>query len=146
LDGKPQAGTRTGDEGLEILPKPKRAETVEPGFEWHDPPRSLKRKLRALIEKGLVNESKRCLGLVKHFISEWENGKIGAGEAYSTILGELKKQEKIIRRRYDLRGSQYCNIVLSQLINGVIDEKDLDALGETVKRRFLDRAADYSVR
>lgn len=131
---------------MEILPKPKRAETVETDFDWHDPHGALKKKLRLVIEKGLMNEYKQRLGLVKHFISEWENGKIGAGEAYSTILGELKKQEKIIRRRYDLRGSQYCNIVLSQLINGVIEEKDLDALGEPVKRRFLDRAADYSVR
>lgn len=130
---------------MDILKKPQRTAVLEGAFDWHDPPRALKKKLRAMIEKGLMNEYRQRLGLVKNFISEWENGKIDAGEAYSTILNELKKQEKIIRRRYDLRGSQYCNIVLSQLMNKVIEEKDLDALGESVKKRFLARAADYTV-
>jgi hypothetical protein len=130
---------------LDILKKSKRAGILEEAFDWHDPPRALKKKLRTVIEKGLTAEYKQRLGLVKNFISEWENGKIDAGEAYSTILGELKKQEKIIRRRYDLRGSQYCNIVLSQLMNKVIEEKDLDVLGESVKKRFLARAENYTV-
>jgi hypothetical protein len=117
---------------------------TENTFDWHDPPKSLKKKLRAIIEAGLRNEYERCIQKVRKIITECDGGKIVAGEAFYTIQRELKTQEKIIRRRYDFRGSQYCNIVLFQLIDRVISEEDLEVLGNDVKKFFLKRAERYS--
>jgi hypothetical protein len=130
---------------LDAAKKLNKAPVEDGGFNWHDPPAAMKKKLRAVIEKGLRTEYQQCLATVRSAIQNWENGRTEAGDAFKSVLDELKMQEKLIRRRYDLRGSQYCNIVLSQILSGAVTEADLDPLGEETKRRFLLRAGRYSL-
>jgi hypothetical protein len=123
-----------------------RKSAVEYGeFDWHDPPQSMKRKLRTVINRGLRAEYQQCLASVKCAVQNWETGRMDAGDAFHSILDELKTQKKLMRRRYDLRGSEYCNIILSQILSGVVTEADLDVLGEETKKRFLLRAGRYSL-
>jgi hypothetical protein len=130
---------------LDAAKKLKKTPIEDDDFNWHEPPKSMKKKLRAVIEKGLKTEYQQCLASVRNAIQHWENGRTDAGDAFNSILEELKMHEKLMRRRYDLRGSQYCNIVLSQILSGVVTETDLDVLGEEMKRRFLLRAGRYSL-
>ena len=130
---------------LDAAKKLNKAPIEDAGFNWHDPPQAMKKKLRAVIEKGLRTEYQQCLTSVRTAIQNWENGRTEAEDAFRSVLEELKMHEKLMRRRYDLRGSQYCNIVLSQILSGVVTEADLDTLGEEAKRRFLLRAGRYSL-
>jgi hypothetical protein len=114
-------------------------------FNWHDPPKSMKRKLRTVVDRGMRAEYQQCLASVRNAVQNWETGRIDAGDAFHSILDELKTQKKLMRRRYDLRGSEYCNIILSQILSGAVTEADLDVLGEDAKRRFLLRAGRYSL-
>lgn len=114
-------------------------------FNWHDPPKSVKKKLRTVIDRGLRAEYQQCLASVRNAVQNWETGRIDAGDAFHSILDELKTQKKLMLRRYDLRGSEYCNIILSQILSGVVTEADLDVLGDETKRRILLRAGRYSL-
>jgi hypothetical protein len=130
---------------LDAAKKMERTGVETSEFNWHDPPKSMKKKLRTLIDRGLRAEYQQSLSSVRNAVQNWENGRTDAGDAFHSILDEMKTQKKLMRRRYDLRGSQYCNIVLSQILSGLVTEADLDALGEETKRRFLLRAGRYSL-
>jgi len=130
---------------LDAVKKLRKTPFEDGDFNWYDPPKEMKRKLRSVIEKGLRTEYQQCLASVRSAIQNWESGRTDAGDAFRNILDEMKMHEKLMRRRYDLRGSQYCNIILSQILSGVVTEADLDSLGDEVKRRFLLRAGRYSL-
>jgi len=130
---------------LDAAKKLRKAGHSDVDFDWHNPPAPVKKKLRAVIEKGLRTEYRQGLAAVQTLIQNWEGGRTGAEDAFRSVLDAMKKHEKMIRRRYDLRGSQYCNVILSQILSGAVSETDLDVLGEETKRRFLLRAGRYSL-
>lgn len=127
------------------MKKSRKADHTDVDYDWHNPPGPIKKKLRGVIEKGLRTEYRRGLASVQSLIQNWEGGRTDAEDAFRSVLDVMKKHEKMIRRRYDLRGSQYCNIILSQILSGVVTEADLDVLGEETKRKFLLRAGRYSL-
>jgi hypothetical protein len=130
---------------LDAVKKSRKADHTDVDYDWHNPPGPIKKKLRGVIEKGLRTEYRRGLASVQSLIQNWEGGRTDAEDAFRSVLDVMKKHEKMIRRRYDLRGSQYCNIILSQILSGVVTEADLDVLGEETKRKFLLRAGRYSL-
>ena len=130
---------------MDAAKKLRKAGYTDADFDWHNPPPSMKKKLRGVIEKGLRTEYRQGLSSVQRLIQDWEGGRTGAEDAFRSVLDVMKKREKMIRRRYDLRGSQYCNIILSQILSGTVTEADLDVLGEETKRKFLLRAGRYSL-
>lgn len=130
---------------MDAVKKSRKADHTDVDYDWHNPPGPIKKKLRGVIEKGLRTEYRRGLASVQSLIQNWEGGRTDAEDAFRSVLDVMKKHEKMIRRRYDLRGSQYCNIILSQILSGVVTEADLDVLGEETKRKFLLRAGRYSL-
>ena len=69
----------------------------------HNPSKSHRRKLRAIIEKGLMNEYQLGLKEAKIVIEEWENGKRNEKESWFKIYETITKRDKTIGYRYDLR-------------------------------------------
>jgi hypothetical protein len=110
-------------------------------FDWNKPSKSIKTKLRAIIERGLERDFQQGLMKAEEVLSKWKNREIGTEAAYRDLYRKVQSHDKIIDKRYgDMCGSQYCMIVTSQLMDGLIDEQELDVLGESIKEKFVQTA------
>jgi hypothetical protein len=103
-----------------------------------NPSKSHRHKLRSIIEKGLKMEYELGLREAKKVIEQWENGEINEKESWFKIYKTITKRDKIIGKRYDLRGSQYVFIILSLLHDKLIKEDDLDELDREDKEQLIE--------
>ena len=85
-----------------------------------NPSKAHRHKLRSIIEKGLLKEYQFGLREAKAIIEKWENGEINEKESWFNIYKTITKRDKIIGKRYDLRGSQYVSIILLLLHDKLI--------------------------
>jgi len=86
----------------------------------------------------LIKEYQLGLREAKAIIEKWENGQINEKESWFNIYKTITKRDKIIDKRYDLRGSQYVFIILSLLHDKLIKENDLDELDKEDKEQLIE--------
>ncbi|MBI4648397.1 MAG: hypothetical protein HY738_17895 [Bacteroidia bacterium] len=96
-----------------------------------------KKIARQIIEKGLQNEFANGLYDFDTVLHDWKNSTIDNRTAYHTLYKKIITFDKHIARRYDnMTGSKYLFIIAGQLLDGVIDEKDLDEFPEEIKYKI----------
>jgi hypothetical protein len=107
-------------------------------MDWHQPTKSQKKKLKAIIEKGFKKEHIHALKQAKAIIEQWDKGIISGEDAWTKLYDCVTGTDGAIEKRYDMRGSQYNRVVLSLLLDKIIDEDDLADLDPELKNHILE--------
>ena len=106
---------------------------------YYELSKSQKKIARKVMDKGLDNHYHRGLSDVKAIIQKWETGKFpGNHDAYMKLYQTVKKNDINIGRIYnDKGGSRWVEVIVSQLIDGVITVEDLVDFDEEVRNTIL---------
>jgi hypothetical protein len=98
-----------------------------------------KKAAREIIEKGLQQEFAAGLERSYQILADWKAGNINNREAYHELYGHIRDCDKHIARRYDnMKGSTYLLIIAGQIIDGVVEETELQKLSSDA-REFVNR-------
>lgn len=90
-----------------------------------------KKIARAIIEMGLQKDYAIAITKADAIINDWKNKKLDNREAYLALYARIHKSDKLIARRYDnMSGSKYIYIIAGQLIDGIIEEDDLNEFSD----------------
>jgi hypothetical protein len=95
-----------------------------------------KRVAREVIEKGLQREFSRGLFEADTVLHKWKNtGFEDNRTAYHTLFKTVRDFDRHIARRYDgIKNADLLDIILAQLVEGVIDENDLEGFTEETRQ------------
>ncbi len=97
-----------------------------------------KKVARQLIDNGLNKEFENGLNKAAAVLKNWNDKVNDNRDSYHILYKTIKDFDKHIARRYDGRiGSDYFNIVLEQLRDGLIKESDLNNFSEEVRQRLF---------
>lgn len=103
--------------------------------------KSQKKKVRALIEKGLMRDYLDGILRTKTIIDSFVEGKSDPKEYYHKLYSSLREKDKEIAQRYDdLRGSNYCLRLVMLVEAGVITRDEIQDLDADLKARLLLRS------
>ena len=105
---------------------------------YYELSKSQKKLARKVMDKGLDNHYHRGLSDVKTIIQKWENAKLDNHDAYMKLYQTVKKNDTNIARIYnDKGGSRWVEVMVSQLLDGVITVEDLAEFDEEVRNTIL---------
>jgi hypothetical protein len=105
---------------------------------YYELSKSQKKIARKVMDKGLDNHYKRGLSDVKTIIQKWEDAKLSNQDAYMKLYQTVKKNDINIGRIYnDKGGSRWVEVMVNQLIDGVITVEDLSEFDEDVRNTIL---------
>ena len=97
-----------------------------------------KKAARQIIEIGLLREFAVGIQKIEEIIAQWQTDKADSRRTYLELHETLTNHDKHIARRYDyMTGSKYAQIVIAQLIDGVISADDLQHLNEDTRQYIL---------
>ncbi|MCU0443529.1 MAG: hypothetical protein MUE85_01330 [Microscillaceae bacterium] len=103
--------------------------------------KSGKKIAREIIEKGLQAEFANGLEMALQVLKDWQAGKMPNREAYHTLYKSIIGFDKHIAQRYDrMSGSDYFWLIEAQLIDGLIQEADLQGFAPEVRQKLIDLA------
>ncbi len=89
--------------------------------------KSKKKIAREIIVKGLQNEFAKGLSDADKILSAWKNFQSDNRDTYHVLYKHITDFDKHIAMRYDgMTGSRYLLVILRQLQDGMISEKDLE--------------------
>jgi hypothetical protein len=105
---------------------------------YYDLPKSQKKIARILMDKGLMREFENGINQVDSTILRWKNGELDNREAYHEIYKQITLFDKHIGKRYDhIGGSRYVEVLLGQLVDGIITIEELDDFDEKVRNDII---------
>ncbi|MFH0989601.1 MAG: hypothetical protein V1799_06245 [bacterium] len=100
--------------------------------------KSQKKKVRALIELGLMRDYVAGIKGAKAVCDSFIEGKSEPKEYYLKLYSTIADKDRDIGRRYnDLRGSQYFIRLLMLLREGVLLNEEIHELDEELKERIF---------
>lgn len=97
-----------------------------------------KKVAKAIIEKGLQIEFAKGLFFADSVLDDWKNNVRNNRESYHLLFKAVSEFDKHIAKRYDgMTGSKYIFVIAAQLIDGIIDEADLQGLSEDAQQTII---------
>jgi hypothetical protein len=100
--------------------------------------KSQKKKVRQLIEKGLMRDYLDGITNVRKMIDSYIAGKSDPKEYYHKLYSTMASKDKDIARRYDnLTGSRYLPTLIMLLREGVLSKEDIQDLDVRLKEQLL---------
>ena len=106
---------------------------------YYELSKSQKKIARKVMDRGLDNHYRRALSDIKTIIQKWDDGAFaGNKEAYMQLFQTVDRNDNNIARIYnDKGGSRWVELMVNQLIDGVITEKDLSDFDEDLRNTIL---------
>jgi hypothetical protein len=96
-----------------------------------------KKLAREIIETGLQREFSKGLSDADKILNDWKNKLINNRDAYHLMFNNITKFDKHIARRYDgMTGSKFLFIIIAQLADGTISEKELENFPNEIKQKI----------
>lgn len=107
---------------------------------YYELSKSQKKIARIVMDKGLDNHYMRGMAAVKAIIQKWDSGKFTTHkDAYLQLYQTVKKNDINIARIYnDKGGSRWVEVMVDQLIDGVITAEDLNEFDEDVRNTIIE--------
>ena len=100
--------------------------------------KSQKKKVRALIEKGLMRDYLDGVQRMKKICDSFVEGRSDPKEYYHRLYESLIEKDEVIGKRYDdLRGSNYVVRLMMLLAAGVVSREELQDLDDELKAKLL---------
>ncbi len=105
---------------------------------YYELSKSQKKIARRVMDKGLDNHYKRGLLDVKTIIQKWDSSMLDNHDAYMKLYQAVKKNDINIARIYNDKGrSRWVEVMVSQLIDGVITVEDLAEFDAEVRNAII---------
>ena len=96
--------------------------------------KSDKKTAREIIKKGMMNEFEKGMNKAENILSEWKSSKSNPQDAYHKLYEHITLFDKGIVRRYDnMRTDDLIFVVIQQLREGLIMQKDLGTFSDVSK-------------
>jgi hypothetical protein len=100
--------------------------------------KSQKKIARRVMDKGLDADYQKGLTYAFKILEKWKNGILDNREAYMTLYKSIDRTDNTIARRYNGKGgSRWVEVMVDQLVAGVITEEDLSEFNEEVRNVIL---------
>jgi hypothetical protein len=96
-----------------------------------------KKKVRELIERGLIRDYIDGIKSAKDVCDSYIEGKSDPKEYYHKLFSVLHSKDKIIAKRYDgITGSHYIMRLGILFSDGVLTQADLQDVDENLKKKL----------
>ena len=100
--------------------------------------KSQKKKVRQLIEKGLMRDYSDAIRTVRNVCHSYVDGESDPKQHYLKLYSALASKDKDIARRYDnLTGSRYLPTLIMLLREEVLSKGDLQKLDDDLRQYLL---------
>lgn len=105
---------------------------------YYDLTKSQKKIARRIMDKGLDNDYRRGLEKFSKIIEQWKGGNLNNKEAYMKLYSSVDRTDHTIGRRYNNKGgSRWVEVMVDQLVAGVISEEDIAEFDEKLQNKIL---------
>ena len=100
--------------------------------------KSQKKTAREIIEKGLQKEFAKGLSDADQILTDWKNNPTSNNkDSYQALFKSVDDFDEHIALRYDgMTGSSYLLVIIGQLRDGFITDKDLKDFPEELQQKI----------